>query len=122
MATVGNELLEEYDNAWNHKTRKSRERAKAIAATWVAANQDFLFQYLGDKSRSELVLMVDGYRHIGNEKDRIAVDMWLMVHHDPHPVVGVLKIDPASVVRAAAEVLIHDLHLVQEDEDDLQPA
>ncbi len=114
MATVGNELLDEFNDAWKKKTPTARAHAKKIAETWVAANQDFLFSFLGDKTRAELVRMVEGYRHIGDDADRTAVDCWLLTHHAPVPVTGVARIDPAAVTRAAAEALIRDVKLVSD--------
>ena len=68
--------LERFDLEWR---KGSRTRARDLAIEYIKPRYAQLAPLLAGRGVPELVSLVDQYREVGNEADRIVVDMWLIV-------------------------------------------
>ena len=90
-----------FDREWRDG---DRERARQIAADYVAANRA-RFDAIADKNIEELVGLVGIARSEGREDARVLIDMWLLVAHAPQRIEGSAHVGGAAAVAMAEAIL-----------------
>jgi hypothetical protein len=87
-----NKDIKKFDREWR---TGDRAKAKGLAKSYVDAHREEINKLLAPYTREQLVELIDQYRQVGREEDRLVVDMYLLSEYEPQKITGELNIGGA---------------------------
>lgn len=98
-----NQDLERFEHEWHHG---DRGLARDLAKEYVAAHPAVV-ESLAAYTLEDIVRLIDQYRELGRESDRIVADMYLLATYPPQMVAGAVAIGGGSaLVEAVNKALV----------------
>lgn len=94
-----------FDREWREG---DRERATEMAREYIDEHREALAPLLEPMSLEDVVSLIDQYRKVGREEDRIVADMWLLVNYPPQNISGTFHLGGKPAVDAAEAIIAGD--------------
>jgi hypothetical protein len=95
------QVLEQFVEEWRGG---DRERAKALARDYVEAHREGLAKVLEPLSLDDIVQLIDSYRAVGQWKDVVIADMWLIANYEPQTINGSVRLG-GGIVEAVTKAM-----------------